>query len=116
MAAYILYGIKQCSTVAKARHFLDEHTCDYVFHDFRKEGVDDALLFAFEQRIGWELMLNKRSTTWRQLADTEKKALDCEKALALMLKNPTLIKRPLLDTGKTLLVGFKIDDYTQHAL
>ncbi|MCK5898318.1 MAG: ArsC family reductase [Methylococcales bacterium] len=113
---YTLYGIRQCSTVTKARKFLDEKNCDYQFYDFRKEGVDEALLVNLEKRIGWTLMFNKRSTSWRQLEDEQKEGLDCQKAIALMIANPTLIKRPLLDTGKHLLVGFKLDEYQQHIL
>ncbi len=113
---YTLYGIRQCSTVSKARKFLDEKKCDYRFYDFRKEGVDEALLVNLEKRIGWNILLNKRSTTWRQLEEAQKEGLDGQKSIALMKANPTLIKRPLLDTGAHLLVGFNRDDYQQHIL
>ncbi|MCK5924431.1 MAG: ArsC family reductase [Methylococcales bacterium] len=113
---YVLYGIRQCSTVSKARKFLDEKKCNYQFYDFRKEGVDEALLVNLEKRIGWNILLNKRSTTWRQLEEAQKEGLDGQKSIALMKANPTLIKRPLLDTGAHLLVGFNRDDYQQHIL
>jgi len=108
---YTLYGIKQCDTVKKARNWLNQHNIDYQFHDFRTDGLDLALLESFEQALGYETLLNKRSTSWRQLADEQKKDLDKNKALKLMLETPTLIKRPVLDTGNQFIIGFKPEHY-----
>jgi len=110
---YILYGISSCSTVSKARRFLEEHHCNYQFYDFKKQGVTEDLISTLAERIGWQLMLNKRSTTWRQLDNSQKLDVDQRKAITLMVNYPTLIKRPLLDNGKRLWVGFNIEDYQQ---
>jgi len=110
-----LYGIKNCDTVKKARQWLAQHEQPYVFHDYRSDGLDMALLESFEQRSGWKNMLNKRSTSWRQLSDEQKADLNRDKALQLMLETPTLIKRPILDTGDQFLIGFKEEHY-QHLL
>ena len=106
-----LYGITSCSTVAKARRFLEDNGLEYQFYDLKKQDVDEALISSLEQRAGWEVMLNKRSTSWRQLEDTQKQDVDKDKAIALMVEKPTLIKRPLLDTGNELLVGFDVESY-----
>lgn len=110
---YTLYGITSCSTVSKARRFLDEKKCDYQFYDLKKHPLTDTLISGLEARIGWEIMLNKRSTTWRQLDESQKSAINQQQAIALMMEYPTLIKRPLLDMGEQLLVGFKLEDYEQ---
>ncbi|WP_198245469.1 ArsC family reductase [methane-oxidizing endosymbiont of Gigantopelta aegis] len=111
-----LYGIKNCDTVKKARQWLAQHELPYVFHDYRTDGLDMALLESFEQQLGWENMLNKRSTSWRQLSDAQKTDLDRSKSLQLMLETPTLIKRPILDTGSALLIGFNDKQYQQTLL
>lgn len=108
---YILYGIKNCDTVKKARQWLLKNRIDYQFHDFRIDGLDIALLEQLESAIGWKNMLNQRSTSWRQLSDSEKSSLSRDKAITLMLETPTLIKRPVIDTGKKMLIGFKPQDY-----
>ncbi len=108
---YTLYGIKNCDTVKKARKWLDENTIAYQFHDFRTDGLDSKLLSKLEASLGWENMLNRRSTSWRQLDDKQKGNLSSTKAITLMLETPTLIKRPVLDTGEQILIGFKLDDY-----
>ncbi len=108
---YTLYGIKNCDTVKKARKWLDENTIAYQFHDFRTDGLDSKLLSKLEAGLGWENMLNRRSTSWRQLDDKQKNDLSLAKAIILMLETPTLIKRPVLDTGEQILIGFKLDDY-----
>lgn len=108
---YRVYGISRCSTVSKARRFLEENGIQYEFHDFRTHGSEASMIAELEARAGWEAMLNKRSTTWRQLDDEQKNDVDREKAIALMAENPTLIKRPLLDTGEQLLLGFKEEEY-----
>ncbi len=110
---YTLYGISSCSTVTKARRFLEENNCGYQFYDLKKQPVTIKLISELEARVGWERMLNKRSTTWRQLDESQKEGVDQHKAIALMVEKPTLIKRPLLDTGKNILLGFKIEAYQQ---
>ena len=106
-----LYGIKNCDTIKKTRSWLEQHEIDYQFHDYRKEGLDIALLRQFVTQLGWETLLNKRSTSWRQLNDEEKTDLNEEKALQLMLQKPTLIKRPILITDTNILIGFNTCHY-----
>ncbi|NOQ37015.1 MAG: ArsC family reductase [Methylococcaceae bacterium] len=108
---YTVYGISSCSTVSKARRFLEEKGHQYEFHDFKTHGVDEGMISKLETQVGWEIMLNKRSTTWRQLDDAQKTDVNQQKAIALMVEKPTLIKRPLLDTGEQILVGFKAEEY-----
>ena len=107
----ILYGIKNCDTVKKARNWLDAHQMHYRFHDFRVDGLDEALLRCFVDRLGLDAVLNQRSTSWRQLSDDQKSDLTTDKAIALMLEIPTLIKRPILDDGRQWLVGFNLELY-----
>ncbi len=106
-----LYGIKNCDTVKKARKWLEQHDLPYQFHDYRLDGLDLALLQHFEAELGWQAMLNKRSTSWRQLSDEQKTALDRDKALQLMLEIPTLIKRPILEQNDLFLIGFNDKHY-----
>lgn len=107
----ILYGIKNCDRCKKARRRLDEQEKQYTFHDFRSDGLDRDTLERFEAALGWEKLLNTRSTTWRALPASDKAGLDREKALALMLKHPALIKRPLLENNATILIGFDPETY-----
>jgi Spx/MgsR family transcriptional regulator len=110
-----LYGIKNCDTVRKARKWLELKDFDYSFHDFRIDGLDKKNLSVWVKVVGWEVLLNKRSTTWKQLSDKEKETVDEAKAIALMLANPTLIKRPVLviknRSGNKIHVGFKPAEY-----
>lgn len=106
-----LYGIKNCATVKKARRWLDAHAVDYRFHDLRSDGLDAARLKQWIKLVGWETLLNTRGTTWRQLSDSDKQGLTETRARELMLAQPTLIKRPVLEHGKLILVGFKDEDY-----
>ncbi|MGB0466660.1 MAG: ArsC family reductase [Pontibacterium sp.] len=106
-----VYGIKNCDTVKKARKWLEAQGLDYQFHDFRQEGLDDTLLKGWIAELGWESLLNKRSTSWRQLPDEAKNNMDEAGAIAAMLENPTLIKRPVLDTGDVRTLGFKDATY-----
>lgn len=108
----VLYGIKTCDSIKKARRWLEQNGIEYRFHDYRSDGLDHMLLQSFADSLGWEALLNKSSTSWRQLSEEQKTGLDTETALALMLATPTLIKRPLLDTGAKLILGFK--DYERH--
>jgi arsenate reductase len=108
-----LYGISNCDTVRKARRWLDDRDCKYRFHDFRADGLREETLRQWLQQQSWDALLNRRSTSWRQLDETQKRGLDDKRALQLMLKHPTLIKRPVLQQGKTLLVGFDPAAYQQ---
>ncbi|MDH5445876.1 MAG: ArsC family reductase [Gammaproteobacteria bacterium] len=108
-----VYGIKNCDTVKKALNWLDENNITYQFHDLRKDGITKADLQEWTKQLDWEVLLNKRSTTWRQLSDKDKTDINANKAISLMLANPTLIKRPVITKGKTTLVGFKEADYNK---
>jgi len=107
----ILYGIKNCDSVKKARQWLDKHNVEYQFHDFRVDGLTSEQLQIFIERAGWESVLNKRSTSWRQVDETQKIDLNAEKAAVLMLANLTLIKRPVLVAGEQLFIGFNAENY-----
>lgn len=107
----VLYGIKNCDTVKKARALLDSRRIEYRFHDFRTDGLEPALLQKFVDTLGVDAVLNQRSTSWRQLGDEQKRDLTPDKAVQLMLAVPTLIKRPILDDGRQLLVGFNPEQY-----
>ena len=102
-----LYGIKNCDTVKKARRWLESNEVEYQFHDFRQDGLDIKQLTAWVENLGWESVVNKRSTTWRNLSDEEKEISSNAKAVKLLAANPTLIKRPVVVKNKTLLIGFK---------
>jgi arsenate reductase (glutaredoxin) len=113
MAATI-YGIKNCDTMKKAFAWLDQHGVDYVFHDYKKEGVAKNEVERWCSAAGWETVLNRAGTTFRKLADAEKDNLTEKKAIALMVAQPSMIKRPVLDSGKHLLVGFKPEIYEKE--
>lgn len=106
-----VYGIKNCDTVKKALKWLDTHHIAYRFHDLRQDGVSKTELQQWTRAIGWEVLLNRRSTTWRQLPGKETTDIDASKAVSLMLANPTLIKRPVIIHEKTILVGFNDAEY-----
>ncbi|MGB0732440.1 MAG: ArsC family reductase [Pontibacterium sp.] len=108
-----VYGIKNCDTVKKARKWLESQGIEYHFHDYRVDGLNVDQLNAWIAELGWEAMLNKRSTTWRQLDQDIKDNLDQATATQVMIDNPTIIKRPLLDTGDTRLLGFKDTQYAE---
>ena len=103
---YTLYGISNCSTVKKAKDWLENNNIDYQFHDYRKQGITIDLLNSFEAKAGWETILNKRSASWRKLSDEQRDSVSKQTALQYMQESPTLIKRPILDMGETLIVGF----------
>lgn len=109
----VLYGISNCDTIRKARRYLDEQQIPYEFHDYRKNGLTLEMLEQFEQQLGWEALINKRGTTYRQLSDEQKQSLDRENALALMLEYPAMIKRPLLVANDQYLLGFNPASYQQ---
>lgn len=107
----IVYGIKNCDTVRKARRFLDKHDIDYRFHDLRADGIASADIQDWLRHVGWEKLLNKRGQTWRQLDDTDKANLDEARAIELMSQHPTLIKRPVIHDHNGALVGFDEAQY-----
>lgn len=106
-----IYGIKNCDTMKKARAWLDKHGVDYGFHDYKIEGIDKDRLARWSKVAGWEALLNRAGTTFRKLPDADKTNLTEKKALALMLAQPSMIKRPVLEMGGKLLVGFKPESY-----
>ena len=108
-----LYGIKNCDTMKKARAWLDAEGVTYAFHDYKAEGIDRPRLEAWIGAVGWETLLNRAGTTFRKLPEADKADLDERKALALMLDQPSMIKRPVLDLDGRLLVGFKPDYYAE---
>ncbi len=112
MAATVtIYGIKACDTMQKARAWLADHGVDYVFHDYKAAGVDRAILEGWAKAVGWEVLLNRAGTTFRKLADVDKAGIDQAKAIDLMLAQPSMIKRPVLDVDGALIVGFKPETY-----
>ncbi|MGF9758037.1 ArsC family reductase [Microvirga sp. 0TCS3.31] len=111
MAPVTLYGIRSCDTMKKARAWLDAKGVAYVFHDYKAEGIDRARLELWAQNVGWETLLNRAGTTFRKLPDAYKANLDESRAMALMLNQPSMIKRPVLYVGGLLLGGFKPEQY-----
>jgi len=108
-----IYGISNCDTIKKARKWLDSRQIAFVFHDYRKQGIDMALLQSMETALGWEAMLNRRGTTWRAQSEAIKNSIDRDSALKLMLENPAIIKRPILDNGNRLYIGFDEQQYQE---
>jgi arsenate reductase (glutaredoxin) len=106
--AVTLYGIPNCDTVKKARSWLDAHGISYVFHDYKKAGADPAKLAHWCGVAGWEVVLNRAGTTFKKLPDGDKADLDAAKAITLMLAQPSMIKRPIVEHDGGLLVGFKL--------
>jgi Spx/MgsR family transcriptional regulator len=109
-----IYGIKNCDTMKKARVWLDGHGVIYAFHDYKAAGAPKEKLKAWCDELGWETLLNRAGTTFRNLPDADKEGLNERKALALMLAQPSMIKRPVLDAGGKLLVGFKPEIYAKE--
>ena len=107
----VLYGIKNCDTMKKARAWLDAHNVAYDFHDYKTAGIDKARLAGWLNELGWEVLLNRAGTTFRKLPEADKQDLTAAKAIALMLAQPSMIKRPVLDADGRLLVGFKPEVY-----
>jgi arsenate reductase len=110
--AITIYGIKNCDTMKKARAFLDTQGVSYAFHDYKTSGIDRNKLEAWAKKAGWETLLNRAGTTFRKLSDKEKEGVNEKKAIALMLAQPSMIKRPVLELpGGKILVGFKPEEY-----
>jgi arsenate reductase len=106
-----IYGIKACDTMQKARAWLESHGVAYAFHDYKTQGIGRDRLEGWSRQVGWEVLLNRSGTTFRKLADADKAGLTEAKAIALMLAQPSMIKRPVLETNGGLLVGFKPETY-----
>jgi arsenate reductase len=109
-----IYGIKNCDTMKKARSWLAERSVAYDFHDYKASGIERKRLESWAKDVGWETLLNRAGTTFRKLSDAEKENLTEKKAIALMLAQPSMIKRPVLEVGGKLLVGFKPDVYAKE--
>jgi Spx/MgsR family transcriptional regulator len=108
-----LYGIKNCDTVKKAQKWLDAHAIEYTFHDFRDDGLNADQISTWLSELGWETLLNKRSTSWKALDESVRNGMSDDSALQAILDQPTLIKRPLLDTGSERHTGFSTDKYSK---
>lgn len=111
-----LHGIVNCDTMKKARAWLDQHGVAYAFHDYKKAGVARADLERWAARVGWERLLNRAGTTFRKLPEAERAGVTEARAIELMLANPSMIKRPVLEAGDTLLVGFSPDTYAAASI
>ena len=108
-----LYGIPNCDTMKKARKWLQEHDVEYRFHNYKSDGVPEKELKNWIRQVGWETVLNRRGTAWRKLDDTAKENLTEKSVIRLMLENPSIIKRPVLDRNGKITVGFSEDSYKQ---
>jgi arsenate reductase len=109
-----IYGIKNCDTMKKARAWLDKRGVAYSFHDYKAAGIDRERLEGWSKKVGWEILLSRAGTTFRKLPEKDKSGLDARKALALMLAQPSMIKRPVLELdGGKLLVGFSPEQYAE---
>ena len=109
--AVTIYGIKNCDTMKKARAWLDKKGVAYDFHDYKSAGIERGRLEGWAGKVGWETLLNRAGTTFKKLPESDKEGLNERKALALMLAQPSMIKRPVLDLGERRLVGFRPDAY-----
>nr|WP_269783224.1 ArsC family reductase [Marinibactrum halimedae] len=108
-----MFGIKNCDTVKKARSWLEEHDIEYTYHDIRLDGLKLPQVQEWINELGWEQIVNKRSTTWKQLNDTQRNNINNTSAPSIIIANPTLVRRPVLDTGTTRHTGFKADYYAE---
>lgn len=111
-----IYGIRNCDTMKKAFAWLEEHGVAYAFHDYKKSGADEALLRKWAEQAGWEKLINTRGPSFRKLPPEKQANLTEKKAFALMLENTSMIKRPIIESDKTLLVGFDPDEYEKALL
>jgi len=108
-----IYGIPNCDTMKKARKWLEAHSVEYTFHDYKKSGVPEKKLKQWIKKAGWETLLNRRGTSWRKLDEKIRNNIDEAAAIKVMLDNPSIIKRPVLEFDKNLLIGFSEKDYRQ---
>lgn len=106
-----LYGIPNCDSCRNARKFLDQAGIEFRFHDLREDGIERQMLERWMRQVDWKKLLNSRSATWRGVPDSDRADIDQEKALALMLEHPTLVKRPVLERGRQVIVGFSKSEY-----
>jgi arsenate reductase (glutaredoxin) len=106
-----LYGIPNCGTMKKARAWLEGRGVEYRFHDYKRDGIDEPRLRGWVDELGWEALVNRRGTTWRRLPDEVREQMDTEAAIRIMLETPSIIRRPLLDTGELRHLGFSETDY-----
>src|ERR1700733_12662836 len=106
-----IYGIKHCDTMKRARAWLEAHKVAHTFHDYKASGIDQAMLEGWVKKAGWEILLNRAGTTFKKLPEADKDGITEKKAIALMLAQPSMIKRPLLDAKGKLTIGFTPDDY-----
>ena len=106
-----LYGIRNCDTVKKARKWLDEQGVSYEFHDFKKDGLNEARLNQWEEAVGWETLLNRRGTTWRKLSDEVRDNINAQSAHDIMLENTSIIKRPVVEYEGSISVGFNVNKW-----
>lgn len=109
-----VYGIRNCDTMKKALAWLEGNHVAYELHDYKKGGVPPGKLEAWAARVGWEKLCNMRGPTWRRIPEKRRTGLDQAKALALLAENPSAIRRPVLELGNTLLVGFDREEYAKH--
>ena len=114
--AATLYGIRNCDTMKKARAWLDAHGVEYAFHDYKAAGIAHGVLQGWAHDVGWQTLLNRSGTTYRKLPQEDKDGLTGDRAIALMCRQPSLIKRPVLDVGGKLIVGFNSQTYEQSLL
>lgn len=106
-----IYGIKNCDTMKKARTWLDKHDVTYSFHDYKTEGIDRSRIEGWIKKVGWEVLLNRAGTTFRKLPEKDRDGVTEKKAVLLMLTQPSIVKRPVLEIGSELIVGFKPEVY-----
>ena len=108
-----IYGIKNCDTMKKAFAWLDSHGIAYTFHDYKKSGAEESQLITWAAQADWEKLINTRGPSFRKLPPEKRADLTQQKAFALMLDNPSMIKRPIIESGRTLLIGFDADEYAK---
>ena len=111
MADVTVYGIKACDTMKKARTWLEDHGIAYDFHDYKTQGVAPERVAEWIAAVGWEKVLNRNGTTFRKLSDEDRSNLSADKAIALMVANPSMIKRPIIESQGPLILGFNPEDY-----
>lgn len=111
-----IFGIKNCDTMKKAFRWLDDNNLEYSFHDYKKEGLDEATAKAWVDELGWDNIINKRGTTWRKLDEETKATMDNNNAVHIMIAQPSIIKRPLLTVKESVYLGFDAESYAQKLL